>query len=209
MSEPRIHRAFAMPSALTFEMPPVRELLDRWLGGHTRIVDPFCGNSTISLHRNDIRHRGGMDALDWLRDIRAQGVIASAVLLDPPYSPRQIREHYKAIGRTINIEDTQNARLYRLAREGLDALLEPGGIAISFGWSSTGFGERMGYGLRELLLVHHGGAHNDTIVLVEQKGLTGNAVTNDRSSALCDGQSLLSGGLRIEPPDAVIKPEAA
>lgn len=200
----RMHRAFSMPNAATFQMGPVSDLLDRWLAGRRCVVDPFCGDSDRGHHRNDLRD--GTDALEWLPRLKEQGVRATAVLLDPPYSPRQIAEHYRAAGRQPTTGDTQNARLYRLAREGLDALLEPGGIAISCGWSSTGFGEARGYELLELLLVHHGGAHHDTIVLVERKR---HANINDRAAALRGRQFVLSGGISSKSvgPD-VDAPEA-
>jgi len=50
-------------------------------------------------------------------------------------------------------------------------MLKPGGIAICFGWNSMGFGLTRGYELKEILLVTHGAAHNDTIVTVERKNV--------------------------------------
>ena len=40
---------------------------------------------------------------------------------------------------------------------------------MSFGWNSSGFGNTRGYVVEEILLVAHGGAHNDTICVVERK----------------------------------------
>ncbi len=94
---------------------------------------------------------------------------ADAVLFDPSYSPRQIAEVYQQVGRKCGTEETQNARLYRRVKDGLDRMLKPDGIAICCGWNSMGFGLHRGYELLEVLLVPHGGAHNDTIVTVERK----------------------------------------
>ena len=91
------------------------------------------------------------------------------VLFDPPYSPRQIQECYQQIGREVTTQDTQNARLYKRVKDGLDRMLKPGGIAICCGWNSMGFGLKRGYELLEILMVPHGAAHNDTIVTVERK----------------------------------------
>lgn len=44
-----------------------------------------------------------------------------------------------------------------------------GGIVISFGWNSGGVGAKYGFKTLEILLVPHGGAHNDTICVVDQK----------------------------------------
>jgi hypothetical protein len=110
-----------------------------------------------------------MEASDFCADLAHRGVRADAVLFDPPYSPRQITEVYAGIGRKATTADTQSAALYKRVRDGLDAILEPGGIALSFGWNSAGFGIGRGYRLMEILLVAHGGAHNDTICVAEIK----------------------------------------
>jgi len=44
-----------------------------------------------------------------------------------------------------------------------------GGIAISFGWNSNGFGKKLGFEIIEILIVPHGSSHNDTIVTIERK----------------------------------------
>lgn len=161
-------RVWAMPSPHTFTIRPIAALLDRALTGCAVIIDPFCGNSTRGTHRNDLRD-GGIDAEDFCKSLAASGLIADAVLFDPPYSPRQISEVYKSVGMSVGVEETQNARLYKRVRDSLDALLRPGGVAVSFGWNSAGFGESRGYEIVEIMLVAHGGAHNDTIVVVERK----------------------------------------
>ena len=40
---------------------------------------------------------------------------------------------------------------------------------LSFGWNSGGIGKSLGFEIIEILLVAHGGAHNDTICTVERK----------------------------------------
>lgn len=78
-------------------------------------------------------------------------------------------EVYRRVGLEYGSAGTQNARLYRIARDGLDRLLRPGGIALSFGWNAAGFGLGRGYVTKEIMLVTHGSAHNDTICLAEVK----------------------------------------
>jgi len=164
-----IRREWAMPSRHTFDIKPISELLDYHLDGLGVVVDPFCGKSTRATHRNDISHAEGQLATKFLDQLIKQCVLADAVLLDPPYSPRQISECYKGAGIEVSATDTQNARLYAECIRRLDRLLKPGGIAIRCGWNSVGFGKARGYQAIETLLVCHGGAHNDTIVTVEQK----------------------------------------
>lgn len=48
-------------------------------------------------------------------------------------------------------------------------IIKPNGIVVSFGWNSNGIGQVLGFELIEIMLVAHGGAHNDTIVTVERK----------------------------------------
>ena len=67
------------------------------------------------------------------------------------------------------MEETQNARLYKRVRDALDRVMLPGGVVLSFGWQSAGMGIGRGYKLIEILLVAHGGGHNDTICVAERK----------------------------------------
>ena len=48
-------------------------------------------------------------------------------------------------------------------------IIQPDGIVISFGWNTIGMGLKLGFRIEEILLVCHGGAHNDTICTVERK----------------------------------------
>lgn len=159
-----MRREWAMPSSATFSVRPISSLLDRWLQDCAVVIDPFCGDSTRGTVRNDLRC--GYEARFFLASLDCQ---ADAVLFDPPYSPRQISESYKSVGLAVGQQETQSARLYKDVKDALDGLLRPGGIAICCGWNSAGFGIERGYRLEEILLVAHGGAHNDTIVTVERK----------------------------------------
>jgi hypothetical protein len=154
-----------MPNAYTFSIRPIARLLDQWLEDCRIIIDPFAGFSLWGTHRNDLAE-SGIDAEDYVRGLTIQ---ADAVLFDPPYSLRQIVEVYKSVGVKVGRRETQNARLYKRVKDALHEKLRPGGIAICCGWNSAGFGRNRGYTFQEILLVAHGGAHNDTIVTVEQK----------------------------------------
>jgi hypothetical protein len=166
----KFERKWAMPSPWTFSIKPINELLTRYLVGPLDIVDPFCGQSGFANHFNDLAV-SGLSATEWLDSLidNTGDGWADAVLLDPPYSPRQVSECYKGVGKTVGMKDTQTAVLYKESVERLDRLLKPGGIAFRFGWNSAGFGKSRGYEMLEILLVPHGGAHNDTIVTVERK----------------------------------------
>lgn len=162
-----------MPNAETFSIRPIDALLSRWLEGCAVVVDPFARHSTRGTIRNDMDLTADTDyhmpADAFCALLEGQGVVADAVLFDPPYSPRQIAECYRSVGQPVQREDTQSARLYKTVKDRLDAILRPGGIAICCGWNSNGFGRVRKYRLVETLLVPHGAAHNDTIVTVERK----------------------------------------
>jgi hypothetical protein len=169
-----ISRVWAMPSPDTFSIPPIAAFIERWWAEPS--VDPFARNSTLATYRNDLSPDTSapshMEAAAFCDKLWAGGGGIGLVLFDPPYSPRQLAEVYRSIGQAPGgWQDpaTQNGRLYKEVRDSLDRLLDPGGIALSFGWNSAGFGKTRGYGVLEILLVAHGGAHNDTICVAERK----------------------------------------
>ena len=106
----------------------------------------------------------GRDALDLLAEHRNASVFG--VLFDPPYSPRQLKECYDSLGMTLH--DSKSS-VWSKWKDEIARVIKPGGICISFGWSSNGLGKKRGFAIEEILLVAHGGWHNDTIVTVERK----------------------------------------
>jgi hypothetical protein len=166
----RITRKWAMPNADTFSIAPIASLLDTYLKNKEVIVDPFARNSKRATITNDLNpNTTAQYHLLAEKFLENAPMIADVVLFDPPYSPRQISEVYQSVGIKVGMKETQSASMYKTVKDGLDAMLKPNGIAICFGWNSMGFGLTRGYEMIELLLVPHGGAHNDTIVTVERK----------------------------------------
>ena len=166
-----------MPSPNTFSVAPIRDLLMVHIEDGDKIVDPFARDSSWTKFSNDINPETGaafhMEAtafLDYLLDTGHEGTFDVA-LLDPPYSPRQMSEAYQSAGMKPGMKETQNARLYSECKQRLWPLLRPGGKALTFGWNSGGFGKKYGTEVMEILMVCHGGAHNDTICVVERKPL--------------------------------------
>ena len=162
-----------MPNAETFSVKPIGEFVQRFLADAKVSIDPFARNRDWTTYTNDINPattaQSHHDAEVFLVDLAGRGVIADLVLFDPPYSPRQVAEHYKAAGLVVTREDTQNGRLYRRVRDAVDRVIRPGGVVLSFGWQSIGMGSERGYELFEAMLVTHGGGHNDTICIAERK----------------------------------------
>ncbi len=165
MSKPRIVRTWAMPSADTFDCAPLGEFVKRRLHTATVSVDPFARNKRWATHTNDLNPETAAehheDAVDFLAMLADRGVSPDLFIIDPPYSPRQVSEVYAGVGRTVGMKETQTAALYAKIRERVNALAKPGAVALWFGWNSVGQGAP--WVLEEMLVVCHGGAHNDTI----------------------------------------------
>lgn len=169
----KMSRVWAMPNADTFKVKPIANFVFKYTSGKKCIVDPFARNCNIAHLTNDLnpdtQAKYHMDACDFVDLLKSQNIESDLVLFDPPYSPRQISEVYQSIGIKTIFKDTQTGFLYRKVKEGLSPLLKSNGIALSFGWNSNGFGKKNGFIIKEILIVAHGGAHNDTICMAEEK----------------------------------------
>lgn len=69
---------------------------------------------------------------------------------------------------SCTMEDTQNGAFYKAVRDAAMLAINPGAFVLSFGWNSSGMGKARDFELREVMLVAHGGAHNDTICIAEE-----------------------------------------
>jgi hypothetical protein len=169
-------RTWAMPTSDTFDCRPIGDFVRRYLHGVT--VDPFSRNKRWAMHTNDLNPdtiaEHHMDAEEYLLMLKDSGIVADCIIMDPPYSPRQISECYAAAGLKAGMKDTQNAALYARVRRAARTICVTGTICLSFGWNSAGMGKGLGFKQVEILLVAHGGAHNDTICLAEEMLPSGN-----------------------------------
>lgn len=163
----KIKRTWCMPNKNTFEIKPIRQFIEKNIYGLG--CDPFARNSNIADITNDINKntqaKYNLDALEFLRSQKDE--YFDYVLFDPPYSLRQLKECYDEIGKSLTQKETQY--FFSDVRDQITRIIKPGGICLSFGWSSVGLGKSRGMILKEVLLVCHGGYHNDTICLKEVK----------------------------------------
>jgi hypothetical protein len=170
-----ITRYRAAASHKTFTIPPIKNLLDKYVGDGKEWVDPYAGNNSRAEFTNDhnpkCRATWHMEAEEFCNQIIPKPPGFKGVLFDPPYSRRQVSEHYKVMGKKATSLDTSD-RFYNRAKNPICDKIRPGGLAISFGYHSNGFGETRGFKLIEILMIAHGSYHYDTIVTVERKGLT-------------------------------------
>ena len=162
-------RKFAMPSKHTFTIKPIKELLSQEMDGD-EWADPFSGWKSPAKYTNDLNPEAPtthhLKAEEFARRTPNE---LDGVLFDPPYSPRQISEMYKSIGLLVGMKDTQNGALYKRVKDAFSPKIKTNGKVICFGWNSMGFGIKRGFQIERILLVSHGGGHNDTIVTVERK----------------------------------------
>ena len=64
---------------------------------------------------------------------------------------------------------TTQASYWGKQKEQIGRIVKPGGYVITCSWNSGGIGKKHGFEIVEILMVAHGGWHNDTIVVVEKK----------------------------------------
>lgn len=166
----KIERKWAMPNKNTFSIKPIKELLEEEVDQNKKWIDPFANNSKVANITNDLNTEFDtdyhMDALEFLKMFETGSV--DGVLFDAPYSPRQISECYKGLGVSLTSKTTQASFWGNIKKE-IGRITKLGGKAITFGWNSGGVGKVNGFEIEKILLVPHGGWHNDTIVVVERK----------------------------------------
>lgn len=169
----KFSRKWAMPSKNTFCIKPINTLIKRYVKGGTWL-DPFANESCFasSCVTNDLnpyfRTDYHLDALEFLKQFERDSV--EGVLYDPPYSVRQLSECYNGVGIAVT-QETTRPNFWTDIKKEIVRVVKPGGIVISCGWNSGGVGKSAPEAFRiiEILLVPHGGIHNDTIVTVERK----------------------------------------
>jgi hypothetical protein len=167
-----INRVWAMPNKNTFSIKPIAALIERYINTENGYwVDPFCGKNKYADLTNDLNPEVDahyhMDALTFLKS-EVVSACDLCIFFDPPYSPRQISESYKNVGIKVNFKTTQS-KWYADIKDEIARLVPKGKLVISASWNSNGIGMSRGFNIEEILIVPHGGWHNDSIVTVERK----------------------------------------
>ncbi len=165
-----INRVWARPNKHTFSIKPIKELVQRYVACDPLIIDPFANSCKIADITNDLDPQYdtnfNLEALQFLGTINDNSI--DLILLDPPFSPTQVKRLYEELKLAVNRTSTNKAYWSMIKREAA-RILVPGGIAISCGWNSGGIGKKNGFNILEILMVPHGGGRNDTIVVVDRK----------------------------------------
>jgi len=166
----KITRVWAMPNKNTFSIKAINRLISKYIKPQLLTIDAFANNSMLANITNDIDTQYNtnyhLDALEFYKLFEDNSV--DVVLYDPPFSSRQVSEVYKKFDKTVNFETT-SSKYWRLQKDEIARILKPGGKCITCSWNSNGIGKCRNFKKVEILLIAHGGNHNDTIVTVEEK----------------------------------------
>lgn len=179
-----IERVWAMPNKNTFDIKPINQLIKEELTDGLWI-DPFANKNKFATITNDLSLEFDtdyhLDALEFMKIFDTNSV--DGVLYDPPYSPRQVSECYNNVGYNVTW-DTTKASFWGNHKREISRIVKIGGKVITFGWNSGGIGYKYGFEIERIMLVPHGGWHNDTICTVEIKThdgeITGQDVQNSK-----------------------------
>lgn len=177
MPEPLVKcsRVWAMPHKYTFQVKPLREIVERHIDGSRLWLDPFAGyHSPVKRKfQNDLNPASPakfhLEAAEFLQrdDIVAYAPFDGAIF-DPPYSLTQVSRSYIGMGLKFKGKENPTGG-FPVVRDLLANTIRPGGVCISFGWNTVGLGKGRGFEPVEYMICSHGGNRNDTLVAVERK----------------------------------------
>lgn len=164
-----IERVWAMPSKWTFEIKPIKNLLEKYEVGKGWI-DSFCGENSPAQYRNDLNPKNSnaqfhLEAIDFLNFKKWK---IKGALFDPPYSLTQVSRSYNDMGLKFKGKENPTGGFPKV-KDRISKLLSPGQFCISFGWNTNAIGKKRNMKIVEILIVAHGGNRNDTLVTIEEK----------------------------------------
>lgn len=167
----KFSRVWAMPNHETFSIKPIAEFVHRYLSKSKVSVDPFARNKRWATYTNDLNPdteaEYHLECEEFLRTLADKKVTADLFIMDPPYSPRQVKECYDSIGIKMKQEDAWGGAIRKRRRELMTSILSEDPVVLTFGWDTNGMGK--GWEIVEIMLVAHGSDHNDTICMAERK----------------------------------------
>ena len=147
-----INRFWSMPNHETFKIPCIKQILKDEL--NNEYLDPFPLSQNMFLK---------IDALQFLRKLKSSS--ENKIVFDPPYSQRQLKEMYKNIGFSYDM----NNSYWSNCKDEIARITRKTSKVLSFGWNSNGIGKNRGFEIKKIWLIAHGSSHNDTIITLEEK----------------------------------------
>ena len=169
----KMNRIWAMPNNNTFSIKPIAEFVNKYLSQSNRSIDPFARNyqgATITNDMNPDTLAEYHEKADVFLQQFVGGEPFDLILFDPPYSLRQVKEMYSNMGiEKLTMAETHNIGRWTKEKDIIEEIHTPGGYFLHFGWHSNGMGKKRNYEIKEILIIAHGSAHNDTICIAEKK----------------------------------------
>jgi hypothetical protein len=159
-------RVLAMPHHETHKIPPIGKLMEDYIIDNPGTwLDPFAKNCQLADYTNDLdENTNATDHMDFRIFLNGfVGLKIKGVILDPPYSPYQIKKHYDDFGLHFAQEDSRG--FYSHTWDWVIKLRPD--IVIQCGWTTVGRSDY--YDVTELMVVCHSGNHHDTLVSVHRR----------------------------------------
>ena len=171
-----------------FENKHIRKIIDRAINRLNiamqqmpLICDPFARDSYLKENPNiitndlnpDFECDYNMECNDFAEMLMDTFLNTSfeidLLVFDPPYSLRQLKDHYDAIGKNLELWQTQNQ--WGRAKNAYAELMPVGSYAICLGWHSHGMGRKRGFDKVAVHYFEQAGHFDryDLCVTVEQK----------------------------------------
>ena len=166
-----IERKGAQPNKHTFLMKPIYDFIMRYYSKNKRWIDPFCGfySPVQDDYRNDLNPdipaKYHLEANDFLKLWETESI--DGIILDPPYSNRQLKECYTFLGIKKIPYEMSKMFPYSYNVFEINRILKPGGVLLKFGWNSNRLSRL--FKIIHVLVVNHGGRHTDTICTAQIK----------------------------------------
>ena len=148
-----LERVFGRPSHRTFSIPPIAKLIKEESRSCDDIIEPFP-------------YQSKQDVFDYLDKIPDES--ADMALVDPPYTKRQVSDHYKEQGVKVSGWHTSSGWTAKVKRE-IARKIKPNGKSITFGYNSNGLGKINGMWPYRILIVHSAGDHYDLLCTCDIK----------------------------------------
>ena len=172
LNTPKIQRVWAMPSKWTFQVKPLRAIIDKYKLPGQIWADPFAGFTSPAEYQNDLNPASPAlshkEAQAFMEDLLGDPGLVDGVIFDPPYSLTQVSRSCKDMGLQFKGAENPTGGFPRV-RDLIAAVVKPGGHVISYGWNTVGMGKGRGFEPVEYLICSHGGNRNDTLVTVERR----------------------------------------
>lgn len=167
ITRPLLSRINCQPSKNTFSMKPAYALAKRWIGNPHDWIDPFARDCQLVYWTNDLNPetdaKEHLDFRDFFDSVIESKITVEGVILDPPFSPDQIKRSYEGIGYDFTQEDSHG--LYNHAWDKILEIMPM--YVIMAGWHTNGRKEH--YELEEVMILAHGSQHYDTLISVWRK----------------------------------------